>query len=223
MRVVSVMSHDVTSTHSFRKVVVIGRDGFEVTGIAHMLHQAGVRVCRGCNMTSGPGDLLVVAVSSTTLLGWWRNIAMLQTLRNAGAYQMVAVVPPYMVDVVSRLQICHCINGKGGLERVRATLLNVVRDWEFSNKATVARRKCGHNPRYNTCYISHRRLCSMENVLTEHDVRLTKSQYSNRYHALSLLGFDSVTLFRVVAAGWNTQFLSMKKYLFSVWQCRWGG
>ncbi|MGY0147484.1 hypothetical protein [Edwardsiella tarda] len=178
-----------------RKVIVMGSCEYEVAGIISLLKSANVRVCRGGIMIPGECDLLIVALSASPLLGWWRNLELLKNIRNAGEYRMVAIVPLDMMTIVSRQGVCPVVNGSDSLNRVQSMLLDCVLAW-VDERVEVKRK----NFIGSIDWLSSTQINAIEELLLPKTL-VNKTQYSRRYSALARLGFGGVAHFRLVTAG----------------------
>ncbi|ECI0840128.1 hypothetical protein POJ30_004363 [Salmonella enterica] len=201
--------HSATSSHILKvgltanstghtrsnKIVVVGPSEAEVTGIIALLQHDGFQVCQGKGVKLDADDLLIVTLSTVPLLGWWRHLEYLHMLKRKGKYQMLAIIPTALKEIMLRQSICPIIEGGGTLAQLHNALLAAAETW-----------KKGILPRIN------RGKSTPDRKLTAGQARAiykllegkyidSKTQYSQRYLALERLGFSGTAQFSLFTAG----------------------
>ncbi|SUG21982.1 Uncharacterised protein [Salmonella enterica subsp. arizonae] len=123
------------------KIVVIGPCEAEVIGIIALLQHDGFQVCQGKGVKLDAGDLLIVTLSTVPLLGWWRHLEYLHILKRKGKYQMLAIIPTDLKEIMLRQSICPIIEGGETLAQLHNALLVAAETWKKGSLPRINRRK----------------------------------------------------------------------------------
>lgn len=184
-----------------RKIVVTGPCEFEVLGIINLLRQKGFNVCNSKEMTAGPGDLLIFAMSAMPVLGYWKHIEHLQKICHGGTYGVVAIIPLSLKDVVVRKAICPVVQGDGKISTLSNELLAMADAWiKDSTVWKYARKDWLKENNQPVKTLSIGAIQAVQNLLSGKPV-YRKVHYHHRYLAINKLGFANKQQFLVFNAG----------------------
>ncbi|EJS7221869.1 hypothetical protein NVX15_002406 [Salmonella enterica] len=177
------------------KIVVIGPCEAEVIGTIALLQHDGFQVCQGKGVKLDAGDLLIVTLSTVPLLGWWRHLEYLHILKRKGKYQMLAIIPTDLKEIMLRQSICPIIEGGETLAQLHNALLVAAETWKKGSLPRINRRK--NTPDRKLTAGQARAIYK----LLEGEYIDSKTQYSQRYLALERLGFSGTAQFSLFTAG----------------------
>jgi hypothetical protein len=146
-------------------------------------------------VTPDAEDMVVVALSASPQLGWWKHEARLRRLRRAGQYRMVALVPGSLERVMSRKVICPVVAGDAPLSVLLRSLLAEV--WVWYDERPPREMQGG-------VILSVQQDRAMAELLSGRVVK-RKEQYSHRYLGLARLGFNTCLQYQCYYSGASSE------------------
>ncbi|EBT5667979.1 hypothetical protein CL314_23545 [Salmonella enterica] len=163
---------------------------YEVSGVKALLESKGYSASSLSERVPASGDVLIVALSSMPVLGWWKYQRMLDELVHDVACRVVLLVPDELRDAVSGMINAIVLSGDVALSVFIRELQVVIRSWTQREDGQYKTRRL----------LSSKMLEALELIATG-SIADNKTEYCHRHLALYRLNFRSVTQFRQFIAG----------------------
>lgn len=187
----------------YRRIVISGNCGYEVSGLTLLLQQEGLNVRLLQEVELQSGDVLLMALSDEPLLNWWRLLTDFSASDDSNRCQTIVLVPGKLgniQDMFARIQIIDGTLPPLELKKKIVEQIKVKRDVLGSS---VYERLCLSRIRMH--YEASRRPSEIKNQ---------KRYYNCRLRLRSLMGVPHMHILIVIAPGYSASaLLSIQRLL----------
>lgn len=173
-----------------QNIILTGPCAYEVSGVKALMEAEGYPVSALAEKVPASGDVLIVALSSMPVLGWWKHQRMLDELVHNVACRVVLLVPDALREAVSGMINALVLSGDVALSVFIRELQVVVRPWAQKERGPYRTRRI----------LSPKMLGALDRIATG-NIADNKTEYSHCHLALHRLNFRSVAQFRQFIAG----------------------
>lgn len=176
-------------------VWLAGVSSYEMTGVELILAEQfvrGVKVSIGTRFI--PGDTLVLCLSSTIRIGWWRYLRLIQWLKKRYEIKLIVLCPAqiYSIRLLSGDKVIW-LNGEISLASI-SEHLSCARKVE-NNGIIRNTGECINE------FWKYALMCLQEKPSAEVRISLSKKAYRRRLSLLRRLNFSSIHSLRVFMSG----------------------
>lgn len=180
-----------------RTVWVIGGNSYEATGVMHLLKDCGINVRfflsghRFC-----PGDTLIICLSSTPLLGWWRYLRIILWVACRYDIRIIILCPDdvFWTGAVYGENTLF-MNGRYSCFKSSLLLHQVVRNCLLEGALNNVHQDAW------LYFLDRASQVLLMSPASEYDSSASKRAYQRRNLMLQRLGFSSLMKLKVFMAG----------------------
>lgn len=176
-------------------VWLAGVDSYEMTGVELMLAEQFVRRVKVSTGTRFiPGDTLVLCLSSTIRIGWWRYLRLIQWLNNRYEINLIVLCPLqiFLMGIFCGENVVW-LNGNAALASLSASLKFALKE---KNRDTIRKNGNGINEFWRYAF-----MCLQEKPSDEIKMNLSKKAYHRRLSLLRRMNFNSMHALRIFMSG----------------------
>ncbi len=172
---------------------------YEVTGIELMLAEQSVRGIKvGTGTRFASGDILILCLSSTIQIGWWRYLRLIQWLNNRYDIKLIVLCPVQMLFMkVFCGENVVWLNGNTSLAFLSDSLGYVLKE---KNRDMIKNAGKDINEFWHYAF-----MCLREEPSAEVKAGSSKKAYYRRLSWLRRLNFNSMHSLRVFMSGIKTR------------------
>lgn len=178
-------------------VWIAGGNSYETIGVMHLLKNSGIATKHfqlGHQLCAG--DRLIVCVSNTSLLGWWRYLKIIHWVAHRYAIELVVLCPDevYRIGIVCGRNIV-AVNGKCSCFQLSQLLLRAVQ-CDLSRNILNGHKDC-----ICVSFLEKASQALQVCTVSEADNLTIRRAYYRRDMIVQQLGFSSLMRLKVFMAG----------------------